>query len=422
MFLNDIGNSPNSTFKKINQHLEINYGFKISKSIGEQDLISLVEQIEGEVNELKLQGDSSHCSPEISKRLLILEGIKSLKESSMFLFQSPDLERIISALADYVHDHFSISGTCEDDFNHSVKDAMNHYRSSKYRFPDDLVETRVRECALDRLRPQSSVILPMVDEEEVDEADRNPYPLHNNSYIKRPTSGMSDLDTITDTDDGEEVVPMIRDSRTGQMVPDIFAIHAAKLRKGIVYESDNKGTKMKEQQNLVKNLRRILETQVSQAAVITSSKNFADELQEMIEKIGRLQNEDLPPVTDQMRETYGTESSSAFQTEIYGALQGVMDSLYTAKSQVDDSVTRMAETGQFTSSIDMEKDIEVPPEGGMDDNEGMPNELGAEEPTDDVEMEQPEPLGRSKKLESLQAQIHEMRKLVEKARRLKRTI
>src|ERR1700679_2420399 len=114
---------------------------------------------------------------------------------------------------------------------------------------------------------------------------------------------------------------------------------------------------MKEHANLVKNLRRLLETEVSQAEVMMAAKEFSLELQEMVEKIGRLQNEDLPPVTDQMRETYGTESSSAFQTQIYGALQGVMDSLYTAKNQVDDAVSNLATTGQIGASIDMDKDM-----------------------------------------------------------------
>jgi hypothetical protein len=179
---------------------------------------------------------------------------------------------------------------------------------------------------------------------------------------------------------------------------------------------------MKEKENLVKNLRRLLETEVSQAEVMMAAKGFAKELQEMIEKIGRLQNEDLPPVTDQMRETYGTDSASAFQTQIYGALQSVMDSLYTAKGQVDDAVTNMAETGTFGASIDMEKDIGSP---GM--AAGMAAGMGAEEPVGDLdnieaELDIEEPLGREKKKESiehLQQRVLEMRRLVARAQKLK---
>jgi uncharacterized protein (UPF0335 family) len=182
------------------------------------------------------------------------------------------------------------------------------------------------------------------------------------------------------------------------------------------------GTAMNEKDNLVKNLRRLLETEVSQAEVMMAAKGFAQELQEMIEKIGRLQNEDLPPVTDQMRETYGMESSSAFQTQIYGALQGVMDALYTAKGQVDDAVSNMASTGQ----VDAQTDMDLPVDGmddtdvdaGMDaDLDNLAGDLDAEDEFGAEDGE--EPLGRAMKTESLQRKVLEMQKLVEKARKLR---
>lgn len=115
---------------------------------------------------------------------------------------------------------------------------------------------------------------------------------------------------------------------------------------------------MKTRRNLVRNFRFLLETEVSHAEVMIASKEFAQEMQELIEKIGRLQNERLPPVTDQMREIFGSEASSAFHTQIYGALQGVMDSLYSAKGQIDDAVTNMAENDTYSISPDMDNDVE----------------------------------------------------------------
>lgn len=219
--------------------------------------------------------------------------------------------------------------------------------------------------------------------------------------------------------ESDEQIPMIRD-KNGRMVPDPFAAHAAARRKGIV---------MKEHANLVKNLRRLLETEVSQAEVMMAAKGFAQELQEMVEKIGRLQNEDLPPVTDQMRETYGMESASAFQTQIYGALQSVMDSLYTAKGQVDDAVANMASTGQVTAQVDMDKDINVNVDG-MDDLNAMDvdSEVGADLDNLEGELdsedefggaEEDEPLGRAMKTESLQRKVAQMQQLVEKAKKLR---
>ena len=266
-----------------------------------------------------------------------------------------------------------------------------------------------------------SMVAEEVEEEEVEEAITPP------SAQERHAEHNWQLDTKDTYDKAEaDQVPMRRNPHTGQMQPDPFAAHAAARRKGIA---------MKEQKNLVKHLRRLLETEVSQAEVMIAAKNFADELQEMVEKIGRLQNEDLPPVTDQMRETYGHESSSAFQTQIYGALQGVMDSLYTAKGQVDDAVGNMATTGQVTAAVDMDKDVGMDDmggaEGGMDGDMGMDDadmgdadldldNIGDELEGDEDEFGGEESLGRAMKTEAaLQKKVMEMQKLVAKARKLK---
>lgn len=438
MLLNDIGKSPDSTLKKINQYLNYNYGFKIAEDASDRDLVVIKEQIEEEIVDLKIKGEDARVSPEISKRLLVLEGIKTLREFAIVSFQSPDFDKVINGMSKFVADDFRISGAQDSDFEESVRDAMKHYRSSKYRFPDNVVEQRVRECARGLLMNSTQVMGEDTPEEEadldaefsgLDEAD----PFGN--VGKRASAIGGHAADVPDTPQArhalkalhnpglsiapqaDDQVPMIRD-KNGRMVPDPFAAQSAARRKGIV---------MKE--NLVKSLRLLLETEVSQAEVMMAAKGFAQELQEMIEKIGRLQNEDLPPVTDQMRETYGTENSSAFQTQIYGALQGVMDSLYTAKNQVDDAVSSLATTGQVGAQIDMDKDINVDvnmdptamdADVGADlDLDNIAADLDSEEMDDEFGGE--EPLGREKKDESvkLQKKVLEMKKLIAKAKKLK---
>jgi len=178
MLLNDIGKSPNTTFRKINQHLQNNYGFKIAEDVSDRDLVAIMEQIKEEITDLKVKGDDAKTSPEISKRLLVLEGIQSLREFAMVQFQSPDLENVINGLADFVHDSFRLGGTTHQDFEECVRDGMKHYRSSKYRFPDDVIEQRVRQKAMTRLHGpgmdvagQHSPIDPVSEEPILGEGD-----------------------------------------------------------------------------------------------------------------------------------------------------------------------------------------------------------------------------------------------------------
>lgn len=445
MLLNDIGKSPDATFKRINQHLETNYGFKISESVSDQDLVIIMEQIEEEITELKIKGDDSKASPEISKRLLVLEGIRNLREFAMMSLKSPKLDQVISNLTDFVVNTFEVTAlheTSNDDFEKAMAQAMAEYRSSRYRFPDDYVENCVRQAAMSRIQGNTPGVgidmkgadLGMGEDlvalegawDDIGRAKRpsarggHPAEVPDTSQARHAMKALDNpslsLAPTKGADDGDQI-PMVRDKH-GRMVPDPFAAQAAARRKGIV---------MKE--NLVKNLRRLLETEVSQAEVMMAAKGFAQELQEMIEKIGRLQNEDLPPVTDQMRETYGMESASAFQTQIYGALQSVMDSLYTAKGQVDDAVSNMASTGQVSAETDMDASMDAL--GGMEDPMAM--DAGAEADLDNIEadleggddfgaVDGEEPLGRAKKMESvqnMQRKVLEMQRLVEKARKLR---
>jgi len=388
MLLNDIGRTSITTLKKINQHLESNYGFRITENVKDRDLISIMETINDEITDLKMQGNDAKTSPEISKRLLVLEGIKTLREFAILQFQSPDLEMVISKMTNAIVDNFKVCGTTMADFDEAVKDAMKVYRSSKYRFPDDYIEKRIREGAQSCLSSNDSSNIGDSYETMTEDEDEDTMEAPNN-----PTNA-----DLSDFNESSNI-------------------------------NVKKGKAMREHNNLVKNLRRLLETEVSQAEVMMAAKDFANELQEMVEKIGRLQNEDLPPVTDQMRETYGNESSSAFQTRIYSAFQGVMDALYTAKNQVDDAVTNMALTGQVGAQTDMDRDFSMDQDADMGytgderpelDLDNIDDESGSKGMDDEFGgAEEEEPLGRAMKEHALQRKVMEMKALVNKARKLK---
>ena len=383
MFLNDIGHSPASQFEKINSYLEENYGFRISKNTSSSALAELSSRLTEEVDELKLNGADASTSPDIVKRLLILEGLRHLKEFVDTDFKSPQFETVVNALTEFVVDHFTVGGMTSGDFIRSLDRAMEEYRSSRYRFPDDVVREEVRERAMSELSGDGIM--------EASEPKATQVP--GGRRAKKA------LDNLQDEPNKDE------------------------------------GTIMKEDA-MTQRLRRLLENEVSQAEVMMAAKGFANDLQEMIEKIGRLQNEDLPPVTDQMRQTYGTDSASSFQTQIYGAFQSVMDSLYTAKNEVDDAVEMLAYTGKVGNLNDMERDgpkfgddtdaqadtDTMASDGGADDL-GMDDLDNLEEPDDGFGgAEQANPLGRSKKTESvvrLEQKVMEMRKMVRQAKQLR---
>lgn len=382
MILSDIGRSPESVLRRINRHLQENYGFVITENAEYNELAGIADRVYSEIVELKLGGMCSNNSPEISQRLLILEGLKTLAES----YKSPDYDTLIDQMANCVVDYLRRTSAedSEENFNDAVKDAMRIYRSSEYQFPDFTVETAIRDAA--------AIKLGSVKQSPIDIVDTH-YGSDNNLH-----GGLG----IGDDDE--------------------FAFSAATAGDDYT-TTEYKDTRMFERHNMIKQLRHLMESKVSQAEVMMAAKGFAQELQEMVEKVGRLQNEDLPPVTDQMRETYNTESASAFHTLVYSAMQQVMEALYTAKSQIDDAVESMASRGQVDAQTDMDIDgthADAEYDDYSDDADIDLDNVASVEPDDEFgAAEEEDPLGRRPKMESvkrLERQIAEMRELLESAR------
>lgn len=263
MLLHDIGKSPDATFKRVNQHLENNYGFKITESISDNDLCLIQEQIQNEIINLKIKGDNSKASPEIAKRLLILEGLQALREfalpSGMPNMQSSKLQHVVDSLKDYVVDTFELTGMSHEDFEKAMERAMDEYRSSRYRFPDDIIEQKVRDDAISQINSMNFMESADVDDDaitgdadmdsemqDVDE-DFGDMGRRSSAFGGHPASipdtdkarkALASIDTsglALQPISGDKQVPMVRDKQ-GRMVPDPFAAHAAARKQGVVNE------------------------------------------------------------------------------------------------------------------------------------------------------------------------------------------
>jgi hypothetical protein len=176
---------------------------------------------------------------------------------------------------------------------------------------------------------------------------------------------------------------------------------------------DKKDTKLESSlaESIYKNARVLLETNVEEAEIMMSTKGFSRNLQEMIEKLGRMTNENLPPVTDHIRVVYGLDAATNFQESTHEVLQSVMDALYSAKFFIDEAVIRMSEHKVPGVSNDMETEVSDS-DFGLDASTGDSEEIGMDQefemPSEVSDLE--EPLGRAKKesVAQLKKKLEEM--------------
>jgi hypothetical protein len=132
------------------------------------------------------------------------------------------------------------------------------------------------------------------------------------------------------------------------------------------------------------------EVDVEQAEVVMAVRALADDVQDQIERIGRMMNEDVPAIADKMRGEMGAQAAQSFVDSVNSLLSTHLEATKGVKAGLDSAVGSMTgeemvgglgDTGELGSGL-AEPDMPEE-EPAMDVNE--PAAAGPED----------EPLGRA---------------------------
>jgi len=80
------------------------------------------------------------------------------------------------------------------------------------------------------------------------------------------------------------------------------------------------------------------EGEVGNAEVLLAAKDMVDSIQDAIEKVGKMQNEQLPQLLDSIRDQIGSEQAEGFKNAVGSTLSTLMQNLQTAREGVDNGV------------------------------------------------------------------------------------
>ena len=84
--------------------------------------------------------------------------------------------------------------------------------------------------------------------------------------------------------------------------------------------------------------RQLNEGEVGSAEVLLAAKNMVDSVQDAIEKVGKMQNEQLPELLDSIRDQIGAEQADGFKNAVGETLATLMTNLQQAREGVDNGV------------------------------------------------------------------------------------
>jgi len=77
------------------------------------------------------------------------------------------------------------------------------------------------------------------------------------------------------------------------------------------------------------------ESEVQQAQVVLAAQDMVDKMQSMLEDTTEMQFKELPALVDSIRNQIGMEQATQFNTDVTGALQGLVQNLQGAKVQLE---------------------------------------------------------------------------------------
>lgn len=80
------------------------------------------------------------------------------------------------------------------------------------------------------------------------------------------------------------------------------------------------------------------EGEVGNAEVLLAAKDMVDSVQDAIEKVGKMQNEQLPQLLDSIRDQIGSEQAEGFKNAVGSTLETLMQNLQQAREGVDSGV------------------------------------------------------------------------------------
>lgn len=119
----------------------------------------------------------------------------------------------------------------------------------------------------------------------------------------------------------------------------------------------------------------LTEGEVGNAEVLLAAKDMVDSVQDAIEKVGKMQNEQLPQLLDSIRDQIGSEQAEAFKNAVGTTLDTLMQNLQSAREGVDNGVrvlsgeqldNPMAIPGDTAGADLSGGDVGLPPAPGSD--------------------------------------------------------
>ena len=410
MKIANFNQTPLDRIKTMNDYLKENHGVKVTGFHTRNKLETVREKAEMHVVRLRNTNKKFNLDPEYAKYLGVRDVIDTMLEEGVYA-DSPALEGMRQELNAEVQNLMDGGYTVDE----ACAETMNRYRQDpRYAYDDEFVlpivikAAKAYESSCNRESIESDINEPVL-RELAKEVGIDLETVENYDAIEEKLGTFADVSGKS----RDAVVGFLNGLELDSITPGIqmFGAKIGEQNKftgarqdaiekgekefevdGKTYKvsgdtSDEKAQAKKESKMFDDIVDEMIaeEVEVEQAEVVMAIRALADDVQNHIERIGRMVNEDIPAIADQMVAEFGVDQAGQIKDQMEQALQALLDANKVGKDGVDAVVGQLTGMGSLADAgapMDAPVDAEVPVDAPVDN---VPAAAGPEE----------EPLGRA---------------------------
>ncbi len=410
MKIANFNQTPLDRIKKMNDYLKENHGVKVTGFHTKNKLEAVREKAEMHVVRLRNTNKKFNIDPEYAKYLGVRDVIDTMLEEGVYA-DSPALEGMRQELNAEVQNLMDGGYTVDE----ACAETMNRYRQDpRYAYDDEFVlpivikAAKAYESSCNRESIESDINEPVL-RELAKEVGIDLETVENYDAIEEKLGTFADVsgksrDAVVGFLNGLEldsITPGIQmfGAKIGEQNKFTGARQDAIEKGEKEFEVDGKTYKVsgdtKDEEKQAKKESKMFddivdemiaeEVEVEQAEVVMAIRALADDVQNHIERIGRMVNEDIPAIADQMVAEFGVDQAGQIKDQMEQALQALLDANKVGKDGVDAVVGQLTGMGSLADAgAPMDAPVDAP--------------VDAEAPVDNVPAAagpEAEPLGRA---------------------------
>ena len=423
MKITNFNQTPQKRIKEINSYLKEAHGVQVKGLHSKGKLQGIKEKAEQTLVRLRNTNRKFNLDPEYAKFLGVRDVIDVMLNEGVYA-ESPAMQEMKAGITTEVKDLMDSGYTMDE----ASKECMNKFRKdSRYAHDDEFVLPIVLKAAKDYMEACSSMSEEIA--EEFPETDINEYLFQE--MAKEVGMEIEDVDTLKAIEEKlnmfAEVSGKSRDSVVGFLngldedaVANGIQMFGKKIgeqnkftgaRKDAIAQGkdsfevdgeeftvtgDTKDEKKQAKESMFDDIIDEMineEVEVEQAEVVMALRALADDVQEHVERVGRMINEDLPAILDQMKSEFGAEQAVQMKQTMEQTLTAVLDSNKAGKDGLDGVIaglTGSGDGGMLGAEPGMEPGLggEEEPALGGEEEPALDNVHAAAGPEE-------EPLGRA---------------------------